>query len=427
MSMKFLISALCVLFNLSIVISQTRLVLNNNSFVVIKNSAQVVIDNSSSNAITLAGSGGNIISEGETNKIKWNIGTTAGIYSVPFSNSSGNKIPVTLDVSTAGIANGSILFSTYGGASWDNSAYMPSDVTTFTSACCANNSANVIDRFWIIDPVNYTTKPSVSITFTYLDAEHTTASNTIDESTLFAQRFNPAPNNIWGDWLGTFGTANTTANIVSSGVISPSDFFRSWTLVNQSSPLPIELIYFKTNCINQTDLSFEWATATEVDNDYFTIERSVDAVTWESFIKIPSKGNSTTTQKYSYLFTDNESNHLKDHPHYFKLKQTDSGGKISYSDIVYSNCSDNSVHEINEFPNPNNGEFTVDLFGFEKINEAIEVTLTDVIGRTIETRIIHITEQKHQEYFKFNDQTPGVYYLSVKSLDKIIVKKIIHQ
>jgi len=57
--------------------SQARLILNNGGIVNITNSAFVVIDNPSTNAIT-RNTSGHIISEGEFNRVKWNIGTTNG-------------------------------------------------------------------------------------------------------------------------------------------------------------------------------------------------------------------------------------------------------------------------------------------------------------------------------------------------------------
>jgi hypothetical protein len=425
--MKYIAILLLVIFISKNLISQNRIVFNNNPYLVITNGAQLVIDNENSNAISLVGSGGNIVSENELNKVRWNMGTSVGMYTLPFSNQTGNKIPLSLDITNSGIANGSISFSTYGGATWDNSTYMPSDVTNMLSACCVNNSANVIDRFWIIDAVNYTTKPTVSITFTYLDAEHSSASNTITESLLFAQRFNPAPNNVWGDWLGTFGTTNTIANTVSSGSISPSDFFKSWTLVNQNSPLPIELLYFKANCGTPNTYEFNWATATENNNDYFTIEKSSDGINWATLSKLPSKGNSSSVQQYNSIADNinehNESSSLL----YFRLKQTDYDKKNTYSDIIYVECDIKSSNNVHEFPNPNTGNFTVDLNNFEQNSDPIELTITNVIGSLIEQRIIRITEQKHQEFFELNNQPHGVYYLSIKSSDKLIVKKIIHQ
>lgn len=418
---------LVIIFSSYIAWSQNRIIFNNNPYLVITNGSQLVIDNSAANAISLLGTGGNIVTENEINKVRWNIGTNVGTYTMPFSTQSGSKIPLSLDVTAAGIANGSVNFSTYGGATWDNSTYKPTDVTNMLSACCANNSANVIDRFWIIDALNFTTKPTVSINFTYLDAEHAVAANTITESLLFAQRFNPVPNNVWGDWLGTFGTTNTTANTVSSGSVSPSHFFRSWTLVNQNAPLPIELLYFKVNCINQLGYSFEWSTATESNNDFFTIEKSNDGINWEVLSKIPSKGDSPSTQLYNFISNNLSIENNNSTLIYFRLKQTDYDKKTSYSNIIYAECNGKTSNSVNQYPNPNNGYFTVDLNNFEQNEEVTELTITTVIGSLIERRTISISDPKHQEYFRLNNLPHGIYFLSIKNSKKIIVKKIIYQ
>lgn len=394
--------------------------LNNNPFIVIENSAQLIIDNSATNAISLIGSGGNIVSEGENNKVKWNIKTSTGAYTMPFSLKSGTKIPLTLDITTVGFSNGSVLFSTYTGANWNNVTYLPSDVTYLSSACCVNNSANVIDRFWIIDPINYTTKPAVSILFTYYDPEHTAASNTIIESSLFAQRFNSTIGN-WNDWYGSFGTANTVLNTVTSGAIIPANFFRSWSLVNQNNPLPIKLVFFNGKCNNNNTRLFEWENATEINNNYFTIEKSTDAINWNILATISSKGNSNTTQKYSFVDNNEQLSLI-----YYRLKQTDMDETSSYSDIISLECSKEASFKVSEFPNPNYGSFMVSLDRFDNNKEAIELVITNVLGDVIEKRLISIASSNHQELFNISNHALGIYYLSIKSSDKLIVKKIIH-
>lgn len=418
---------LLIIFSSIFSISQNRIIFKDDSYLVISNGAQLVIDNTSSNAISTVGSGGNIVSENETNIVRWNIGAATGNYMVPFSNQIGNKIPLVLNITNSGVALGSVNFSTYGGATWDNSTYLPSNVTNMSSACCVNNSANVIDRFWVIDAINYTTKPGVSIDFTYLDAEHTASSNTIIESLLFAQRFNPTPNNTWGDWLGTYGTASTVLNTVSSGSISPANFFKSWTLVNQNSPLPIELLYFKVDCEEQNSYKFQWATATENNNNFFTIEKSSDGINWTFFSKLPSKGNSFSIQEYSLILNKGEENNESSSLSYFRLKQTDYDNTTTYSSIIDSECRNISQIDVSEFPNPNFGIFTVELNNFDQNNETIELTITDIIGALIEKRFVIISNQKHKELFNLSNNPSGVYYLSIKSSGKLIVKKIIHQ
>src|SRR6185503_21308246 len=78
--------------------AQTRLVLNNGGIVNINGGAYLVIDNPAADAIIV--NSGFIISEGENNSVKWNIGTTTGIYTIPWGY-SGTSIPLTF-TKTAG-------------------------------------------------------------------------------------------------------------------------------------------------------------------------------------------------------------------------------------------------------------------------------------------------------------------------------------
>ena len=89
----------------------------NGAYANISNSAYLVIDNPATTAITRTS--GHIISEAENSIVKWNIGTTAGTYTVPFGYSITDYIPVTF-IKTAGTGSGSFLFSTYRTATWQD-------------------------------------------------------------------------------------------------------------------------------------------------------------------------------------------------------------------------------------------------------------------------------------------------------------------
>lgn len=94
--------------------------------------------------------------------------------------------------------------------------------------------------------------------------------------------------------------------------------------------LPIELISFKGKAYPNYNF-ITWVTATESNNDYFTIERSVDAVNWEIIGIVDGAGNSNQTLNYiydDYNFTENVVN-------YYRLKQTDYDGNGKYSQIIY--------------------------------------------------------------------------------------------
>lgn len=233
--MKILLIILLLLLSLT-GFSQSRIILNNNARMVISGNAFLVVDNPSPNAVTDQSANCGIISEGENNRIRWNIGTATGNYSLPFfDNDNAIRIPVSFNLTAAGTGSGYIDFSTYDGSTWDNNTYRPSMVThtqLYFPPSTTNNSDKMIDRFWLLNAQGYTTKPSGDITFTYIDAEHSAAGNTINETLLSAKRFNSG-SAVWSDMLNS-GTAITGANTVTTGTIAPNNLFAAWTLIDPS-------------------------------------------------------------------------------------------------------------------------------------------------------------------------------------------------
>ena len=247
---KIKIAYFATLFVYTAATAQMRVVLNNNPYINISSSAYLVIDNSNANAITTLGTGGNIISESETNVVKWNIGAATGNYIVPFTTGSLVKIPLAVNIVTAGVgASGSIIFSTYETATDANTVY-PSDVSNMNSNCNNNNALYAVDRFWRIDAGSYTTKPTPVINFGYNDAANEIgATNTIIESKLKAERFN-AGANAWETPQKLYGIANAILNTVSGVSVIPADFYKSWTLIDTTiMTIPISNITASSNTI----------------------------------------------------------------------------------------------------------------------------------------------------------------------------------
>ena len=91
--------------------------------------------------------------------------------------------------------------------------------------------------------------------------------------------------------------------------------------------LPIELSYF-TVTQDGGNILFVWETATETNNDYFTIEQSFDGVSFHEVARIAGAGTSSTSNYYEYSMLATFSGLM-----YFRLKQTDYNGDYSYSDV----------------------------------------------------------------------------------------------
>ncbi len=261
---------------------------------------------------------GGIIMESEDCEVIWKDVNTTGTYMVPFQSSDGTRIPFTYEITTAGTGGGDIHFSSYE-TDVDNLP-IPQSAPIFDEYGF-NNSTHMVDRWWIIDPVDYTSKPEGSYTFTYVDQDWNDPSNFITEVNLTTQRYNDIENR-WLDWL--YGpTVNTLTNEITILIANPLDQFPVWTLVDISDPLPIELIRLRVDC---EELTVSWTTATETNSDYVIIQGSDDAYEWKDIMEVQSAGNSNQYLSYS----------SKVPPHnYYRLNQIDIDGSNEYSDVIY--------------------------------------------------------------------------------------------
>jgi hypothetical protein len=93
-------------------------------------------------------------------------------------------------------------------------------------------------------------------------------------------------------------------------------------------PLPIELVAW--DALKEGSIvHLSWVTATEQENDHFTIERSSDGVTFEDVLRIEGAGNSTTQRRYDAVDEKPLSG-----VSYYRLRQTDWNGTQTVSEVV---------------------------------------------------------------------------------------------
>ena len=406
--------------------SQARIVINNNAYMVIDNSAFVVIENPNPNALIVTGTGGKIKSETEYNRVRWRIGNTTGTYTIPFADDvveGGMKIPYTITIGTAGTGAGFYDFSTYDGPTWNNEAYKPSMVTHMgqhNPPNVVNHSAHAIDRFWIINPQGYSSIPAPSsMVFTYIDAEHSASGNLLPEAGMGAQRFNSTVNK-WGDMM-PIGSANTTANTVTTPPVTAANFFAAWTLSNILNPLPVTLTRFAASC-REDGLVVKWTTASEQNSDYFTVEKSSDFENWTTVSQVLAQGNSNTAVNYEIV----DHNMLRE-TSYYRLKQVDFNGDSETFKAVAVAC-DFSNYEVSIFPNPSNGNFTLEVESDEQI-KAMNLAIHDVEGRLIYQRKVDLETGFNDFYITNGEISNGTYLLKLSHENKEtkIIRFVVNQ
>jgi hypothetical protein len=208
-------------------------------------------------------------------------------------------------------------------------------------------------------------------------------------------------------------TGNSAAGTLESSSAITS--FSPFTLASAgtANPLPVELIAFDAIC-EDGNVNMNWSTASEHNNAYFTIERSLDAVNWENMVSSDGAGNSTQLLQYNWM--DAEPIRA---PRYYQLKQTDFDGAFTYSEMVYvKDCSiaDNSLTIL---PNP--------------ASEYVQLSLSNgkiMSFQVMDSRGQVVAEEHFKEQASFYDLAiatiqPGVYLVHVSSETGSFVEKFV--
>jgi uncharacterized protein (AIM24 family) len=214
-----------------------------------------------------------------------------------------------------------------------------------------------------------------------------------------------------GNTSGTVaaGSVTTTTNVSS---FSPFAFGSTNPAVN---PLPVELMYFNATPYGQTVL-LNWETLTEINNDYYTVERSSDALLFEPIQQTQGAGTSTIRKVYHAI-----DNSPLMGTSYYRLKQTDFDGRFKYSDIVPVKF-DESTPRSTVYPNPLSEEHTA--FTISGIEKDAEIQMYSITGRRVP-----VVVQKYEGVWKVQLEKrlqAGMYVIKLIRLnEKVTVHKLI--
>ena len=218
-------------------------------------------------------------------------------------------------------------------------------------------------------------------------------------------------------WINTGAVLNTGANTLIAAA-QGTEFM----LGSSGVPLPIELISFDA-VVNDDLVDLTWLTASEINNDYFTVERSDDTKRWEEVLDVTGAGNSVQTIAY----LEKDITPLKGIS-YYRLKQTDFDGEFSYSNIVAVNITADNVGigSISVFPNPTTTDKEINV-KFRNITEQqMTIALRDVYGKVIYTKEVKNVENGKLIQIPLEGKaSKGIYFVIASSENKVYSVKLI--
>lgn len=185
--------------------------------------------------------------------------------------------------------------------------------------------------------------------------------------------------------------------------------------------LPVELIDFTVENSNNNVQLF-WATATEVNNDYFIIEKSNDGINGFEVDRIQGAGNSNMLLKYTWI--DYSAN--TDEVVYYRLIQTDFDGQQRVYPWKSISSSNNNKMEVSISPNPSNGDFNLRIKQSNSV--PVEVKIFDLSGRLRYSNKISEQSDYFVERISLKGQLEkGMYVLEIndgfeKNSSKIVIQ-----
>ena len=264
-------------------------------------------------------------------------------------------------------------------------------------------------EYWILDRTNGAS--NVSVTLSYDNTGSAGCSGVINQSELLVSRWNGTKWVSYGN-SSTSGTASN-GNVTSLGVVSS---FSPFTLAatTPTNPLPVELLEFNAIKKNEKDVIIYWSTASEINSDYYIVQKTKDLKTWENLAKISAQGNSLN--EITYETTDNNPYNGDS---YYRLKQTDLNGDYQYSNIVKVNFK---TLGYTVFPNPTSDVINIVLDN----NEDFELELVNSIGQKINTDYL-MTKFTNKANINVKELAKGIYYLKLKQNNITKTSKIIIQ
>jgi hypothetical protein len=222
---------------------------------------------------------------------------------------------------------------------------------------------------------------------------------------------------LFNDETPISGASNISGDVYGfSGVTAIANNLR-FTLATINSTqtyLPIELLNFNAKATNENTVQINWQTASEINNDYFTIEKSKDGLNWKKLIDIDGAGNSSALLSYESI-----DRFLLMGISYYRLKQTDFDGQFSYSQIRSVQINKPINSSVTIYPNPVENEVTI----VGNSLDLDQIKIINALGQNVTSFTKIISNEESKLVIDLSKLTIGIYFIKTKTTANKVYKQ----
>ena len=203
-------------------------------------------------------------------------------------------------------------------------------------------------------------------------------------------------------------TGNSCTNEEMVTTFSPFTFGS----LTPNNPLPITLTHFGAELIDQSYGELTWVTATEINNDYFIVEKSVDGIDWTYFGRMQGAGTSDHVNEYFM-----EDHQLVQGMNYYRLTQVDFDGKSETftPQVIYFEKG----YDFSVYPNPTKNLLTV-RFSSEHQNDSEKIEILNTYGQVVQ--IVEASTKSGTTELSLEGLASGAYYIRINRETRKVLK-----
>ncbi|MFZ4613924.1 MAG: T9SS type A sorting domain-containing protein, partial [Bacteroidia bacterium] len=277
-----------------------------------------------------------------------------------------------------------------------------------------------LNRYWSIEQSGLAPGFAYGADFSYAQSDVIGS-----EATIFPYKWTPGTG-VGTGWIGAGGSTaefqmgSGSVDMVLNtmhweGIYSFSDITGS----GGGTPLPITLVNFDAVKENKK-VKLSWTTYSEINNDFFTVEKTTDGINFKAIETLDGAGNHNGILNYS-----TEDNNPEIGKNYYRLKQTDFNGKYEYSKLVMVEFMQDFTKSISLHPNPSNGQDVKLIINGITSENLIQLKLFSSNGSQVFSENSRANNGSNPILIPTKNLSNGIYYLQINIDGSISTIKLV--